>query len=150
MKKDKIPFVCYDSKVPVVKFYLADGTEGYALVDTGSESTVFDKTWIKDNKKAVQIEITENKLNTISFAGDKDIPIIRVKSSVIFEPKDTSVFILDLSGMVMDLSGINKHLEQRGITISAIIGADALSYYGAKLDFNKRQMILDYDLPRQQ
>lgn len=134
----KIPFVKSKSEVPVIPFY-RNGKHLYALVDTGSESTLFDNS-IVDDGTMFSIEL-EREMDFIGLNGKTEKkPIRGVTSMVNMNGLDVQV-----SGINADLTSIRNHLNDmydEDIRIDAVFGADFLGWYLAKIDFDKREIIL--------
>ena len=137
----KIPFVENKSVVPVVRFTLDSGATGCAVIDTGSESTVFDKDFVLQNKKSFRIEVTENKISLVGVMENNEAPIVYGTSSVEFAGQPG--FKLDMQGMIIPLKNIESNL---GFPPAAIIGSDILNKLGAKLNFKRKTMTLYNDL----
>lgn len=136
MKKEiKIPFVENESCVPVIKFTLGNGITGYAVIDTGSESTVFDKDFVKSNKSEFSIEATKNKIKMIGVSDNSgELPVIYASANVKLGSDE-----LVMNGMLFTL----VHLEDNlGFKPAALIGSDVLNDLGAKLNF--KQNIMTY------
>ena len=139
-RKFKIPFHNSKTEVPIVKFYLDNGYEGFAVIDSGSESTVFDKDIIKQNKKSFTLDVTQDKMNLVGVANDQSaVPVVYAKANISF-----GAVSIEVNGMVVPLTHITQHCKELGedIVISAIIGSDTLTKYGVKLNYNKKEMVI--------
>lgn len=132
----KISFVECSSGVPIIRFVLSDGTEGYALVDTGSDPTMFDKNFILQHKKSFRLVDGENITMIGLYAEDKNLDKHITTTITI---GDIKIDIPD--GMIVDLSIVHdaiKAADDNPIRISAIIGCDTLLQYGVSVDFDKK------------
>jgi hypothetical protein len=135
---NRIPFVECGSDVPVIKFTLDDGTIGYGVVDTGSESTVFDKDFVKANKQSFKVEITSNKMGVVGVSDKMDVPIVKVCGPLYFKDVRCTV-----NAVMMPLTHLTSHFENIGVklTISALFGSDMLKYLNAGIDFKKKMVM---------
>lgn len=140
--KVKIPFVKNKSRVPVIKFRLKGGKEGYSVVDTGSESTVFDMQFVKKNKSCFDVEITEDKMNLVGLTDSSETPLIYATTHVCF--RECPEADITVKGIVMDLSRISPNI---GHPTAALIGGDVLTKIRAKVNYDRQLMSLYYDLP---
>ena len=143
-----IKFIDIKSEVPIVRFMLHDGTEGYAIIDSGSEITSFDTEFVKKNKEQVTIHKTESKMNIVGLNDNVNTPVTKLDAIIMFSDDGlTQVHIKD--AMIYRLDVINANLKMTykiDIKITAIIGSDVLSQTNAILDYKKKEMILDDDL----
>lgn len=142
MRRKKIKFSNQCQDVPVIKLTLGNGKDIYALVDTGSESTIIDKTTIKENKDLFHIIRKREKTSFIGVAGNTEVPIVEASTTVTISGES-----LNLNGIVMDLSHITKDSES--IKLSVILGCHLLKELEAKLDFKDKSIMLNNDLSSQ-
>ena len=142
MRRKKIKFSNQCQDVPVIKLTLGNGKDIYALVDTGSESTIIDKTTIKENKDLFHIIRKSEKTSFIGVAGNTEVPIVEASTTVTISGES-----LNLNGIVMDLSHITKDSES--IKLSVILGCHLLKELEAKLDFKDKSIMLNNDLSSQ-
>lgn len=70
MKKRKTKFNT-TLGVPVAQGFLCNGSPFNAIIDTGSEETLIDKDYIKENKKCFTLERTDYKINFMGIHGKK-------------------------------------------------------------------------------
>ena len=142
MRRKKIKFSNQCQDVPVIKLTLGNGKDIYALVDTGSESTIIDKTTIKESKDLFHIIRKSEKTSFIGVAGNTEVPIVEASTTVTISGES-----LNLNGIVMDLSHITKDSES--IKLSVILGCHLLKELEAKLDFKDKSIMLNNDLSSQ-
>lgn len=142
MRRKKIKFSNQCQDVPVIKLTLGNGKDIYALVDTGSESTIIDKTTIKENKDLFHIIRKSEKTSFIGVAGNTEVPIVEASTTVTISGES-----LNINGIVMDLSHITKDSES--IKLSVILGCHLLKELEAKLDFKDKSIMLNNDLSNQ-
>ena len=145
MKQLTIPFKKKKVKVPVIEC-CCEGFYIQAIVDTGSESNVFDESFLKDNN-LVGEDGEEMDLVSLSGAGNKHI-VYTVESSLLFDVDNRSQEFT-ITGISADLSGINDHLRMKykeTKPISLIIGNDFLKQYSAKINYKTKELTLYYDI----
>jgi hypothetical protein len=141
--KVKIPFVKNKSAVPVIRVRLNNGKEGYAVVDTGSESTMFDMQFVKKNKNYFEIQTTDSKMNLIGMSSSAEVPLIRATTHLRFrESPDADV---KANGLVVDLSHLTDNV---GRQVAMIIGSKLLAQVRGKVNYDRRYLSVYYDLPR--
>jgi hypothetical protein len=133
-KKTKINFEKYKTDVPIIKFSLTDDSVYFAIVDTGSESTVMDEKFVKDNSELFQIA-SRHTMSLIGVSGDSVHTVEHVSSTFILENRRCLI-----SGITSDLSELNKNacaFCDSAIQISVIIGCDTLKQFSSIIDFNE-------------
>lgn len=143
-RKLNIPFVVDGSKIPLVEFTF-DGKEKHmALVDTGSESTLFsDKL---DGDVNVSVTPTGYKMSLIGLSGETvEKPIMAAESSLFMLAEDGDYHSVNIEGIMSDLSSVSDNLNDRygqHINVTLLIGSDFLKANGAKIDYRKRRLII--------
>lgn len=140
-KNIKIPFIDCKSDIPLIELSLKNGKVCYAVVDTGSESTVFDTQWVRANKEQFDIQLTDKKMVMVGMKEKTTVPIIF--STADFFPKGTDCKI-PLCGMIAELSNIENHFEVNSspVSVVALIGSDTLTALNATLDFQNQEIII--------
>lgn len=134
--------------IPLITFKLADGTEGEALIDTGSESSLFDKAFVKDHKSQFKIVNTGQKMEQIAFGGKTTTPIIKLTVSFYlktYRGKKLFASIIE-DALLSDLSIVNKDIaEARNVNnaFQAIIGTDILKKLHADINYENNTIIFD-------
>lgn len=140
MKKVKIPFTPIRENVPFIKFRLKDGTEGTAVVDTGSEATFFDKDFVEEHKDQFNIFDVKGFMNVVGIGDNKSVKLQYIETDLCFDDMRIPMF----DTVPIDLGHISKQLGA-SIKMDALFGSDFLSYTNAKLDFMKKELILQYE-----
>ena len=134
--------------IPFVTFRLADGTEGTALVDTGSESSVIDKAFVKAHKKQFQIEITDKKIEQIGFYGKSFVHIIKLTAPLFFKTyrgrkwfrsKITDALLSDLSPLNQSIAETNK-IEN---AVQAVFGSDLFKALQAEINYQNNTLTIN-------
>ena len=134
--------------IPFVTFRLADGTKGTALVDTGSESSVIDKAFVKAHKKQFQVEITDKKIEQVGFVGKTSIHIIKLAAPFFFKTyRGRKWFRVEVKdAMLYDLSHINQNIaEQEKIenAVQAIFGSDLFKAIQAEINYKNSTLTVN-------
>ncbi len=140
MKNNKIQFASTHTTVPIALFRTVTGSTGYAIIDTGSESTLFDVEFMKNNRKAFTVRKTKSKINFIGVNDKSEHPILNVSGTVMFA--DDTPF--KIKGMVADLTSIRNHIKQKlSLDVAAVFGSDFLKTAGAEIKFNDQTIYLN-------
>lgn len=136
MSKVAIKIIGAKTGIPVIKFFPGSKSkEQYAVVDTGSEATVFDKGLgknliLQDDKYAVSI-------HGMVKSGVKQFQSATVPMCIHSEKGE--LLILNAKGYATDMGELSLELEDgTTVTISSIIGSDMLTEYNAKIDYDKK------------
>lgn len=130
--KVKIPFVEFESKVPVVSLRIGD-RDIYALLDTGSESTLIDEILLNVAK-------SRKLKKALSFTGingetEKKQVVVITDNFLLSTGQE-----IHLAGIASDLSAISTHFKSAynsAVVISAVLGCDFLETYDVKIDFEE-------------
>ncbi len=143
----RVTFVESQSEVPIVKFS-RNGREMYGLVDTGSESTLFDDSVVDDGTIPC-VDGMDTEMNLVGMNGSTGRRPMRGVSAYV----DMDGNRVKVAGLSTDLSPFSNHLADtygENLKIDAVFGSDILSWYGAKIDFANREIVLNYDLSGKQ
>lgn len=116
-------------------------TTALVIFDSGSETTLYDKNWLKDNSGLTEEELTGDEEKTLSGIGGKQsVKTKRFKVHFELVAADGRPVILRTSGFSSDLSGANECLDSNDpnekVVIGAIIGSDVLIRHLAVIDYN--------------
>ena len=144
MERKTIPLRFCKSKVPLVTFLLA-GEEHYAIIDTGSETTMLGNQ-LKEHLKTREIEgsgalVAMNGRNEYS-------KITQGVCRATLETEDEEQIQVVLGGLMYDLSAISSHFRHKNnqhIPIAAIIGGEFLKHYNAKIDYSDNTLSIKTD-----
>ena len=142
MERKTVPLRFCKSKVPLVTFRLA-GEEHYAIIDTGSETTMLSNQ-LEEHLKTREIEgsgalVAMNGRNEYS-------KITQGVCRATLETKDGEQVEVVLGGLIYDLTAISSHFRHKNdqyISIAAIIGGDFLKYYQARIDYKNKIMTIN-------
>ena len=137
-RKINIPLIEFESKVPVVKLKL-DDRELFALVDTGSESTLFDESLREI--EGIKVKELNSDMSFVGLQGKTDDRRITILSADFKLNEDT----VRIGGISADLSSISDHFKRSynsDIRISVLLGCDFLEAYDAVIDFEEHMLFL--------
>lgn len=150
MKRVKIPFVKQSPLVPMVRIFLPDGTGGWAILDSGSESTLLDKEFAKKHKEFFKFKKTRDKINFVGIDSKSPHHIVNATGSIAFY-EDTEIFFHKMEAIVSDLSNVTSHTKENfDVEISAIIGSDFLKEINAEINYPEQVMYMDDDISGEQ
>lgn len=134
-------------EVPIVEFKLGDGTKGYALIDTGSESTIINAGFSAKNKKQIKVRKTKNNMDLVGLKETLMPKVINANCELYFAHSDDTLNALKISNaLVVDLSSLSEYLQQERdlmFPIDIIIGCDTLTKTQAEIDFSTHTFIFD-------
>lgn len=146
----KVRFLKTKSDVPLIEFFLLNGKKAVALIDTGSESTLFDPGFVAANKEEFTIKETKNKINLVGIEKDSETSLITLETKIYISGEDENVHaILPLSAVMMDLSHLREHFKKEygtNMKIAAILGSDLLSDIKGKINFKEKTLMFEHDL----
>ena len=139
----KIQFVRSMFDCPIVRFSLGNGSVWHALVDTGSEITLVDENFAKDNKGCFNISFTGDKVVMYGVSGSNEKPVVNAKAKVMIDTKDGNMDC-DLDAILCNLDHI-KAKDRHGdeFRVTAVLGCDFLKEYKAKINFINSQLSLE-------
>lgn len=141
----KTKFIDCGIDIPVVEITLHDGGTGFAIVDSGSESTLFDIDFVKNHKKGFKITKTNKKISIIGLLAQKEMDIINLDTEISMGYG----FIPVTGAIVARLSGLaGQALKDSEKKICCLLGSDALREM--KADINYRTNTFSYDIPGKQ
>lgn len=144
MKQLTIPFRKSRVKIPLVDISIGDEEEKLsAIVDTGSESTIFDTNFVEEYG-LITTDSWNMSLANINGEGDP-VTIRSVDTLISFNDVKFQV-----KGISVDLSGVKNHIEKKykePTRIAVILGDEFLKKYKAKINYKTKELTLFYDLP---
>ena len=142
-KKIRIPFLETGSRIPFIRLYLNDGSNIDALVDTGSESTLFDMGFAVANFHNVK---TGNEMSLIGLSGETEKCVVReVKADMIVIDDCGVSRTITIDGMTADLTQVTHNVNERydvKLDVRLLIGGDFLKRHGARIDYRNKMLTL--------
>jgi len=143
-KRIRVKFESEKSDIPIIKILFGERKECYALLDTGSEQSLFDNEFVKQNKLLFEIDQRQEMLEMKGLTETNNTPVLSwITLFRVGEGKESRV--IPAEGVVFDLSHISDHLVNaydEDIKIVAILGNDFLSRYNVIIDYEKREITL--------
>ena len=130
--------------IPAIKITLPGLDEEYlAMIDSGSAVTLYD--WeiadkiLHETNSACEMEVT-GICGTNNSAGEWITSVVTAKD---IDGKDV---YLKLAGAKYDMSGINSYYSENysiAADFAMLIGSDALSSIGAKIDYENKLLVIN-------
>ena len=143
MAKVIIPFADTNSKIPLIEFKIDD--KWYVgLLDTGSESTLFDYN-IPESEYFEKNE-TDYEMSLVGLSGETEKGRI-TEALVTFEIADIddNISHITITGILSDLSTVSNGINERygkHLNVAAVFGSDMLKRLKAKIDYRKQQLTI--------
>lgn len=150
MNKNTIKFNTDYSNTPLIKLK-SNETEFYALVDSGSDSTLVDSEFITEQQ--IDQETTDLVETYIGFNGSSDFPISYSNIECVIVGDDAD-YPININATISNLSAIQAYFDKWSdgeILVPLIIGSDTLTKMQATIDFktNTFSFYTDGDEDRQ-
>lgn len=141
-KRTTIKFGEYPTPIPVFKCRTLDGKQFIAMVDTGSEVTIFDQK-LSDNLISEDEDETGITLHSIHGEDESSASMYRLPLSVKTDMSDDSS--LHLKGIKSDLTSVSQFLKESygwEEDLLIVIGSDTLKAMEWIVDFDNNQIVL--------
>lgn len=138
----KIKFKKVKCDIPVVKFWLDGGEEGYGILDTGSETSLVDIGVIKRNKECFFMPETPGKVSLVGIGGDSSDMGILFSTNIRFRWNSKSIKATMAVYDMKDITESARHRLGKNIDIKMLFGSDLLAKNNITLDFKNNCMIL--------
>ena len=138
MAKIVIKLINTKSGIPVIKCVLSHGKKScYAVIDTGSEMTVFDKSLGK-NIHYMNEELMCS-INGMVASGEQSFKKAMLNLGIKCAGNET--LILYTLGYATEMTQISlQDKDGNEIPVSVIIGSDMLKHLDAKIDYEKNEL----------
>ena len=141
MKKYAFPFFESKSLVPFIKFTTEDGKDLFALVDSGAESTLFDKSLVDECPEVVKSTVALGTMSMVGINGKRETTVEGARLSLPATTVDGRDGRIGLKAISDDLSTLSEHVKKVYGTpekMSLLIGGGALRALNAKIDYAKK------------
>lgn len=127
-----------NTPIPIVKYKLGNEV-CYAIIDSGSEQTVFDATFVKEHADLFKLRKEYNSRMSLSGVSPTgaDIACHFARATLGFRKP----FEIEVEGLLMSLDHLSEHFNKDGIKLSVLIGADVLAKHNARIDFDKQKLV---------
>ena len=140
-KRIIIPLVESSCKLPMIRFDIG-GEIHLALIDTGSESTLFDRH-TSTNENFV-LEETNYVMSLVGLGGETSKKrIISVKARLTICDDSNDYREVEVEGMLTDLTYVSEGIGARfgnELKVAAIIGSDFLTEHCAVIDYKRKEL----------
>ena len=144
MERKTVPLRFCKSKVPLVTFRLA-GEEHYAIIDTGSETTMLSNQL----EKHLKTREIEGSGALVAMNGRNEYSkITQGVCRATLETEGGEQIQVVLGGLMYDLSAISSHFRHKNnqhIPIAAIIGGEFLKHYKTRIDYRDNTLSIETD-----
>ena len=137
----QVKFIECPSDVPIVMFSLGNGATAFGVVDTASETTVFDMGFVKENKAMFKVQTTDELTNIVGVNNSKPVPLRTVVADVTL---DGTTYPLE--GMTFEVCHLSEHFQvmyDMHLNIELILGSDFLKKHNAKINFEEGVLVID-------
>lgn len=138
--KYTVPFITDYSDVPLVKMKHG-GTEFFAIIDTGSESTFVDKKFVQSND--INVTTSESNMSYVGFGGEVKseelTSMVEFNCSIVGKFRDYPICV---NATLTDLSPIQSYFDKWSggvVNVPMLIGSDTLMKVDATIGFDKKQ-----------
>ena len=142
MKKQ---FLNSKSKIPLIEFRVPGIDKKFvALIDTGAELSMFDKSFIEENK--IKVIQSEQKVSIVGIDGKKTLQSMPIGCTDIIIIDGTTKANLSVKLPISDFSPVSKHFKSyhnEDRNISLIIGSDLLKHINAEIKYNTQSIIFN-------
>lgn len=144
-RKITVPFIDCPSEITIVRFSLG-AVKGLAVIDSGSEMTIFDKAFVEANADGVLIAPNKTKLNITGVsASARNIVNNNASANLCFKDHDGFVLPLNIKGNVINLSPLTESFKKtygEKYVIAMIIGGDTLRGLRGSINYEKGTLTL--------
>lgn len=140
--RTKINFINCKSEIPIVNLRLKDGGEFLAIIDSGSEQTMFDKVFA--DAHGLPRDAENAGYNIIGVATEYSINCAPVVAVLDVGKNKTTTIV----GITADLTSLNEHFTNsygEDYAFQAIIGSDSLYAIDAKINYIKKQISFTHE-----
>lgn len=140
MIKHTIPFADISGTIPFIRFPMADGRDVYALVDTGSGTTLLDRSLMTDYPDVFKAIPPKGRTSLVGITGSKEVDVEFARLDIPMDAPGAGRGDLRILGLLDDLSALSDNVKKvlgTQETMTVLIGSDCLRAYGAKIDLKK-------------
>ena len=141
MDKFTLLFVDYSSVIPIVRFALKDGKEIYAIIDSGSESTLVDKKFKKQYLGIIQSTNILGKMKAMGIGGEKEMVVMETIARIPMKTDKGEDGAIEIKACVDNLSTLVDHMKRMHNIpweFSLLIGGDTLRVLSSRIDYRKK------------
>ena len=149
MTKRTIFYTTDYSDVPLIKLRYKD-TEFYAILDSGSESTLIDRRFAESLE--LEPSKTDISVSYIGFGGVSDMPLSNVKIPCSVTDGSES-YPVTIDATLSDLSAIQAYFDkwnEEKILVPLLIGSPTLAWLEATIDYGNHLFSFSDPLTKKQ
>jgi hypothetical protein len=143
MKRITLPLLKGNSLVPVIKMNSNKGDAIYMLFDTGSESTILNKS--AKSFGCFEVHTTASGIQSfVGFTGEAEQEATMAKISIMIEEGGV-LGVLKYDGIINDLSYISEQIADRfdnSLSLAMLVGVDFLTEHDVRIDLRERTVSL--------
>lgn len=140
MIKYTIPFADVKGTIPFIRFPMADGRVVLAIVDTGSGSTLLDRSLMTDYSDIFKSTSPKGKTSFVGIEGSREVEVEFARIDIPMDASGAGDGNLRILGLLHDLSALSENIKKvLGVSenMTVLIGSDCLRAYNAKIDLKK-------------
>ena len=152
MQKLTLPFVKTSGNIPVVRIPLAGGKSICAIIDTGSDSTLYD-AGAKENYPEMVLKsksMGTQKIIGVNKESEMEVVMSRLKLDVQKDAEESLTVKMVAVEHKTFCETMKPLVEREGIkeSVPLLIGSDTLIHYNARIDMKKRVICLSILNPK--
>lgn len=152
MQKLTLTFQNTNGPIPVVCFPLTSGKSIYAIIDTGSDSTLYDATAKEQYPEMILKSKTMGTCNVIGVNSESEVEVIMsgLKLDIQREAEENLAVKLVAFEHKDFCEKMKPLVEREGIkeNVPLLIGSDTLTRFNAKIDMKKKVICLTILKPK--
>ena len=152
MQKLTLTFQNTNGPIPVVCFPLTSGKSIYAIIDTGSDTTLYDVTAKEKYPEMILKSKTMGTCNVIGVDSESEVEVIMsgLKLDIQREAEENLAVKLVAFEHKDFCERMKPLIEREGIkeSVPLLIGSDTLIHYHARIDMKKRIICLTIMNPK--
>ena len=143
MKRITLPLLKGKSLIPVVKMNSCKGDAVYMLIDTGSESTILNRTATSFECFEIRTKVSGIQ-SFVGFTGEAEQEATEAEISIKIEEGGV-MGVLEYDGIINDISYISEKIAERfdySLSLAMLVGIDFLTKHDARIDLRNRSISL--------
>lgn len=134
----KVKLELENTNVPIIRYMLDDGSEHWAIVDTGAQFSILDKSLKSDRNGKI-------KCNMVTLSSEEGQEVYGASKNILFNDVYGNEIRCQINGFEMELlnmaDAVKAQLKDK-IKIDMIIGIKDLMRYKCKLDLKNGYLLI--------
>lgn len=134
----KVKLELENTNVPIIRYALDDRSVHWAIVDTGAQFSVLDKSLRADKNNRI-------KCNMVTVSSEEGQEVYGASKNILFNDIDGNEIRCQINGFEMELlnmaDAVKAQLRDK-IKIDMIIGIKDLIHYQCKLDLKNGYLLI--------